>query len=63
MDVRDNYTPTFTPGANCDTVYVPNKNGTQFQVLLVRRKGQGTAQDVKEVLLLRSGVTYPTNDL
>jgi len=25
--------------------------------------GTGTAQDVKEVLLLRTGVTYPTNDL
>jgi hypothetical protein len=62
-DIRDNFSSTFTPGPSCDTVYVPDRNGTQFQVLLVRRKGRGTGGDVKEALLLRTGVTYPTNDL
>ena len=56
----------FTAGARADSVYVPDRNGTRFLVVLVRRKGRGTALDHKEVLLQRvpgTNVNWPTNDL
>jgi hypothetical protein len=64
-DIRDDLSSTFTAGINADSVYVPNKNGTKFQVILVRRRGRGTALDHKYVLLNRvqGGVNWPTNDV
>jgi len=65
-DIRDAYSPGFTPGAQADKVYVPNQNGTLFTVVLVRRAGRGTVLDHKQVLLLRTTgatITWPTNDL
>jgi hypothetical protein len=59
-DVRDDLVASgLTVGPNADTVYVPDKTGVMYQVLLVRRDGRGTALDHKEVLLLRR--VSPTN--
>jgi hypothetical protein len=64
-DVRD----TAGPGslvldtANCDYVYVPNKNGTKFGVVLVRRVGLGTPTDHKRVILQRQATTFPTDNV
>jgi hypothetical protein len=63
VDVRDDFLTTLKAGPNADVVGVPDKNGTRFTVLLVRRKGRGTALDLKECLLLRTGVTFPTDDV
>ncbi len=46
-----------------DTVWIPNKTGTPFVVVWVARKGQGTALDCLEALLMRQNPTYPTNNL
>jgi hypothetical protein len=69
VDIRDNYDPpTMTspiPGGatSGETVYVPDKTGTAFTVVLVRRFGRGTAFDHKRVLLLRQAVTWPSNNV
>jgi hypothetical protein len=69
-DIRDDFSPgTLTAGPNADTVWIPNKNGTSFTVILVRRKARGTTMDHKQVLLMREkgsgspSVPWPTNDL
>jgi hypothetical protein len=64
-DVRDDYNPgALAAGPNADRVYVPDRTGTLFLVVLVRRKGRGTALDHKEVLLVREGgVTWPNDNL
>src|SRR5262249_59254420 len=42
-DVRDQFPGnTFGVGPAADIVYVPDKNGTKFLVVLVRRQGRGT---------------------
>jgi hypothetical protein len=69
VDIRDDFQAggaTPSAGVNADTVYVPDKNGTKFTVILVRRKGRGTALDLKEVLLQRvpgANVNWPSNDV
>jgi hypothetical protein len=64
-DVRDDYSPgNLAAGPNADRVYIPDRNGTLFRVVLVRRKGRGTALDHKEVLLVRAaGVAWPTDNI
>ncbi len=65
-DIRDDFisgggTGTWV-GLTADTIYVPNKTGTAFQVVLVRRIGRGTSGDMLEMLLLRetnSGAMSP----
>jgi hypothetical protein len=64
VDIRDDRgTASFTLGAVSDTVWIPDKNGTRFEVVLVRRQGRGTPLDHKEVLLERRhiGSGEPTN--
>jgi hypothetical protein len=65
IDIRDdNAAGNFTAaGPNADTLYIPNQNGTKFVVILVRRIGRGTALDQKQVLLKRSTVNWPSNDV
>lgn len=61
-DVRDNY-PNFLDGRDGDKVYVPDKNGTLFRVVLVRRHMRGTEQDHKQVVLRRQAVTWPSDNV
>jgi hypothetical protein len=61
-DIRDG-TGYLAPGVSPDTFYIPDKNGTKFQVLLVRRKGKGTALDHLECIAQRSTPTWPTQNL
>jgi hypothetical protein len=65
IDIRDdNATGNFTAsGANADSLYVPNQNGSKFVVILVRRIGRGTALDQKQVLLKRTTVNWPSSDV
>ena len=64
-DVRDNYTGVaFAWGASSDKVFVPDKDSTAiYRVVLVRRVGLGTDLDHKEVLLVRTTTTWPTDDV
>ena len=63
-DIRDNFiASSFSAGANCDNVYVPDKNGTKFAVVLVRRIGRGSPLDHLQVLLARQAPTWPSQDL
>lgn len=62
VDIRDAYT-LGSVGFNADAVYVPDKNGTKFNVVFVERKLRGTSLDHKKVYLSRQTPTYPTNHL
>jgi hypothetical protein len=49
---------------NADKVFVPDElSPVTYRVLLVRRIGRSTSQDFKECLLVRTAVTWPTDDL
>ena len=61
-DVRDDYN-IGTIGVGMDSVYIPDKNGTQFKVTFVERHGKGTASDHKKVYLVRQAVTWPSINL
>jgi hypothetical protein len=64
-DIRDSQA-TISTGipAGADRVYVPNRNGSWFTVVLVRRLGRGTAFDQKQVILARQAtMTWPSNDV
>ena len=67
VDVRDGYgtgAPGQNVGAAADTLYIPDKNsGVRYSVAEVRRIGRGTAVDHKRVYLIRTQVTWPSNDL
>ncbi len=64
IDIRDDTSGgTFSVGANTDKVYVPDKNGTLFKVVLVRRYARGTPVDHKKALLLRQAPSWPTDNL
>jgi hypothetical protein len=62
-DVRDHYTGAGAYGANPDTIYVPDKNGTAFKVVFVERRDRGTATDHLCVFLDRQAVTWPSQEL
>ena len=57
-DVRDSY-----PNAPAHRVYVPDKNGTGFDVVFVELIGRGTGAAYKRVYLDRRAVTWPSNEL
>ncbi len=68
VDIRDGFIAgSFSFDATrADVVYVPDRNGVKYLVVLVRRKGRGTALDHKQVLLERvsgSSIDWPTNDV
>ncbi len=67
VDIRDGWSagvPAQNVGSTADTLYIPDKNSaTTYSVAEVRRIGRGTALDHKRVYLLRTKVTYPSNDL
>ncbi len=59
VDVRDNYNGVATGS----TLFIPNQTGTRFQVQAVARVGRGTTLDHKIVYLLRTFVTWPSDDV
>jgi hypothetical protein len=67
VDVRDDLSGgTLAYGPGADRVFVPDQNGTEWRVLLVRRVGRGTSADHKQVLLMRvagAAVPWPTDEL
>ncbi|MCS6851768.1 MAG: hypothetical protein NZ700_11440 [Gemmataceae bacterium] len=62
VDIRDDY-PNFPDGRTGDKVYVPDRHGTLFRVVLVRRQLRGTDQDHKRVLLRRQAVNWPSDNV
>lgn len=67
-DIRDDFnTGSSSFGSAADKVYIPDKTGTQWRVLIVRRVGwTGTSADYLHALLCRvpgSAVGFPTNNL
>jgi hypothetical protein len=65
-DIRDPYLGGLTGlnvSAGQDTVYVPDKNGTKFQVVFVERLNRGTAQDCLRAYLQRTAPSWPTQQL
>lgn len=68
VDVRDRGVPaTLTyDQANCDSVYIPDKNGTRFFVVWVERTSWGAAGDARRVYLQRiwgAFVPWPTENV
>jgi hypothetical protein len=67
VDIRDGYgtqAPAQNVGASADSLYIPNQNsGVTYTVAEVRLIGRGTAVDHKRVYLIRTKVTWPSNDL
>lgn len=75
-DVRDAYDPGGAgappPGSfgydnylgnGQDHIWIPDQNGTRFDVIFVERIGLGTATDAKRVYLQRQRPTWPSNNL
>ena len=63
VDVRDGMS-FYAGGIGNDTLYVPDKTGTKFQVQFVERHNRGNAVfDHKRVFLDRAAPTWPTNNL
>jgi hypothetical protein len=58
-DIRD------SGGTGPDKVWVPDQNGTSFQVIWIARSARGTPLDHKVVYLLRDSgnVSWPTDNL
>jgi hypothetical protein len=48
---------------NNERVYIPNKNGTLFDVVFVQRIRAGGGNDYKEVYLNRQAVNWPSDNL
>ena len=58
VDVRDSY-----PNTPANRVYVPDQDGTGFDVVFVELVNRGKAARYKRVFLDRREVTWPTNEL
>src|SRR5262245_28868932 len=58
VDIRDTY-----PNAPANRVYVPDKNGTGFDIVFVEIVNRGTPAAYKRVFLDRRTPTWPTNEL
>jgi hypothetical protein len=61
-DIRDALAD-YNVGANADTVYVPDRNGTPFRVVFVEVRQRGHAAAVRKVYLDRGTPHWPTNEL
>src|SRR5262249_51794389 len=57
-DVRDTY-----PNAPANRVYVPDKNGTGFDVVFVELVNRGTPARYRRVFLSRRAPAWPTSEL
>jgi hypothetical protein len=62
IDVRDGYSGQST-WTQQDSIYVPDKNGTKFNVVLCERTMRGTAHEHLVVYLDRLQPTWPTAEL
>jgi hypothetical protein len=62
IDIRDRYVGTLADMVQ-DSVWIPDKNGTQFVVTFVERVGRGTSLDHKRVYVDRAAPAWPTNDI
>jgi hypothetical protein len=62
VDIRDMYVSQSAAVAQ-DTVYVPDQNGTPFNVVFIELVQRGTPNVHKRVYLDRHGPTWPTNEL
>jgi hypothetical protein len=66
-DIRDGYNPasSFADGFSSafDTLYVPDRSGQPYNVVLVTREGRGTAGDVKKVYLQRQQAAWPQDNV
>jgi hypothetical protein len=66
-DLRDDWPGgVFVYGPAADKIYVPDKNGVRFDVVLVRRFGYGSGSDYRGALLIRTSgglVAWPSNDV
>lgn len=58
VDIRDSY-----PNVPAHLVFVPDQNGTGFDVVFVELVGRGTGAAYKRVYLDRRLVTWPSNEL
>jgi hypothetical protein len=58
VDIRDGYNAT-----QLDSVYIPDKTGTQYVVILATRTGLGTSVDHKVVYLDRQKPTWPSDNV
>jgi hypothetical protein len=58
-DIRDG----FGGGTQNDSVYVPDKNGTQFKTVFVERVRTGIGGDQLRVFLTRQIPSFPTQNL
>jgi hypothetical protein len=58
VDVRDTY-----PNAPAHRVYVPDKNGTGFDVVFVELVNRGTPARYRRVFLSRRAPAWPTSEL
>lgn len=63
VDIRDAYTGADDVGTTLDHVYVPDKDGTKFDVIFVERLGYTGDSDHKRAYLRRDTVSWPTNYL
>jgi hypothetical protein len=67
VDIRDGWAtgaPGQGVGTSADNVFIPNKNSNvTYTVAEVKRVGNGTANDHKMVYLVRTKVTWPSNDV
>ena len=58
VDVRDAWPAT--PGSS---LYVPDKDGTKFNIVFVELVHRGTPQEHKRAFLERQSVTWPSDEL
>lgn len=61
VDLRDDWPND--PPTNHDVVYVPDENGTAFEVIFVELIHRGEPEQFKRVYLNRQAPTWPTNEL
>jgi hypothetical protein len=62
VDVRDYYGGG-SAGSPQDQLYIPDRNGTRFQVIFIERIGVGTALNHKRVYLDRNTPNWPTDNI
>jgi hypothetical protein len=62
VDVRDDQDGN-SAGSLWDTVWIPDQNGTRFEVRYVERIGRSTPLDHRKVYLDRKAPSWPTNEL
>jgi hypothetical protein len=58
-DVRDGFDSGASGAATCDSVYVPDQNGTRFLVRFVVRLSDGT----RKAYLDRAAPTWPSDEV